>query len=333
VTRSESGGAGGRAPRTLALLLLVAGASATRARVAAADPAPPKRPVAVERDTCDAVSLHDVGAILRVELFNRFVEGPPPGDAYRVAIDCAGDRIVIDVGAPGGASKSLRTTLAGTPGNVRSRVIALAVAELVRDLDGEPRPPLPAIPKEPRERDSVPPPAPGPDRANHAVALEAFAQTSSFKANGVWLAGGGVRFDYARRRFCAGLGGAVLTTTERFDLGTAQIFLSYGSPYVAWRETWGHTQTRLGAGYAVGAARVAGHATEPRAFAGTTIGPFSAPYAFAAFAVALSRDVRIEGRGEAGWVTSPVIGDVSTGAGVALEGLWASVEVGVALAL
>jgi hypothetical protein len=166
------------------------------------------------------------------------------------------------------------------------------------------------------------------------VSLGAFAQTSTFRLNGLWLAGGGLRFDYVYRRLCLGLDAALLTTSESFDpTGTARVFLAYGSPYAAWRERWGPAQTRLGVGYAMGAARLTGTATDPRVFAGTTTGPWSAPFAFAALALGITDGLGLEARGRVGWVTSPVVGEVLGSGDVALEGLWASVDVGMTLAL
>jgi hypothetical protein len=164
--------------------------------------------------------------------------------------------------------------------------------------------------------------------------LGAFAQTSTFQHGGVWLAGGGLRFDYVYRRSCFGLDAALLTTTERFDpTGSARIVLAYGSPFAAWHERWGPLQTRLGVGYALGAARLSGQALDARAFAGTITGPWSAPYALAALALTLTDGLGVDARGRIGWVTSPVIGEVSGGGEAALRGLWASVEVGLAIAL
>jgi hypothetical protein len=126
---------------------------------------------------------------------------------------------------------------------------------------------------------------------------------------------------------------ALLTTTERFAQGTAQVFLSYASPYVAWRHGWGRTEALLGAGYALGAARLIGRATDTRVVAGTTTGPWSAPYALAVFALAVTGGLSVEARGQVGWVTLPVIGEVSGGADVALRDLWASFQAGLAITL
>jgi hypothetical protein len=335
VSGGTSGGRGWRPAHGLCgvVLLMTPGA----ARAAGAVEPPPGPAVYIERSACDATPIAQVASILRVELFNRLVEGPPEANGYRAAIDCSGDVVDISVAAPARRTRTLRTNLAPVPVNVRSRIVALAIAELVRDLDREPPPPPPPPPPPAPTtalRAPVLPVAPASiPRQSRAVTLGVFAQASSFRLDGAWLAGGGLRFDYVYRRLCVGLDTAMLTTTEHFDEGTARILLGYGSPYLAWRETWGRVQTRLGAGYALGAASVRGHATEPGAFAGTTTGPWTAPYAFAALGLAVTTGLRVEARGQAGWVTVPVKGEVSGGGGVAIEGLWMSVEVGVALAL
>lgn len=290
-------------------------------------------PVFLDASACDAAPPVEVVAVLRVELSDRLVDAPR-SDAYRAAMDCAGDVVVVSVAAPGAAGKSFRTNLAGVPANVRSRVVALGIAELVRDLDHEPRaPPRPPAPEEPMppvER----PPAPAPAPARRAVDLGAFATTSTFQLDGVWLAGGGLRFDYAFGHACVGLDAALLTTTERFDpAGTARAVLAYGSPYAAWHERWGAAQTRLGVGYALGAARLSGQASDARVIAGTTTGPWTAPYGFAALGLTITDGLDVDARGRLGWVTSPVVGEVAGGSEMALRGLWASVEVGMAIAL
>ena len=318
------------------LVVALGGLGTLRARAAGEDPQASsqasRRGVYLEKSACDATSPFEVASVLRVELFNRLLDGAPRGEAYRVAIDCSSDIVVIAVRVPGGPSKSLQTNLAGAPANVRSRIVGLAIAELVRDLDREPRPiPPPPAPPRPRPRDE--PPARPPSPSSRAVDLGAFASTATFQLKDVWLAGGGLRFDYAYQRFCAGLDAAVLTTTERFEQGTAQVFLSYVSPSVAWQETWGPARARLGAGYALGVARLSGYATVARAFAGTTTGAWTAPYAFASFALAITGGFSVDARGQLGWVASPVVGEVSGGPDVALEGLWVSVQAGVTIAL
>jgi hypothetical protein len=331
VKRGARGGNTGRRARWLVRLAIVA--ATLPARPAKADPTTPARRVHLDATRCEATSLDEVASVLRVEIFNRLVEGPSPEDAYRVTLGCAGDRVFVSVTVPGGATRSLRTDLGTTPPNVRARVVALAVAELVRDLDREraPSPPPPHAPPDARQEQVAPVSRPPAESA--AIDLGAFAQASTFRLDGTWLAGGGLRFDYTTGRLSAGLDVALQTMTERFEPGTAQALLAYGSPTLAWRERWGRMQARLGGGYALGAARLSGHAADATAFGATTTGPWTSPYAFAALRVTVTEGVSVDARGQLGWVTSPVVGEVTAGGDVALEGLWASVQVGLAIAL
>jgi hypothetical protein len=302
-------------------------------RSAAAEPVVTKRPVFVERTTCEATSLDAVVSILRVELLGRFVDGPPPDDSYRAAITCSASIVGVTVGAPGGAAQSLRTDLSAAPANVRARIVALDVAELVRSLDAEPHPALSAAPPAPRSAELGPAPLPPPVPRAWPVGLGAFGQASSFPRGGVWLTGGGLRFDLVTRHVCAGFDVALLVADDRFAEGSVQTSLAYAAPAVAWRASWSAADVRLGAGYALGAARLSGHANDPRAFAGATTGPWTAPYLFAAFALALTGVVHVDVRAQAGWVSSPVVGEVAGSADLALEGPWVSGQLGLSLSL
>src|SRR4051794_3682116 len=85
-------------------------------RAAAAEHgAPIKLPVRVETSACGATPLPDVVAVLRGELGSQLLERPTTDDAYRVAIDCSGDVVVISVGIPDRRGKSFDTNLAGKP--------------------------------------------------------------------------------------------------------------------------------------------------------------------------------------------------------------------------
>jgi hypothetical protein len=291
--------------------------------------------IATPAGGCDAAPPGEVTAILRVELLDRLTEGPPPDDAYRATMRCAADTVEVSVAAPGGPARSLRTTVAGVPADLRARIVALAIAEIVRDLDREtPAPPPPPPPDAPaRDRVEAPSPVvPSGPPATRGIDLGAFAQASTFGSGGAWLSGGGLRFDYFGRHVCAGLAATVLTMTERFELGTARAILSYGSPYVGWQERWGPVQGRLGAGYALGAARLSGAASGAAAFGGTTTGPWTALFAFGGLELLAIEALHVYAQGQFGWVTSPVVGEVAGGSSVALKGAWTNVQAGVALA-
>jgi hypothetical protein len=89
----------------------------------------------------------------------------------------------------------------------------------------------------------------------------------------------------------------------------------------------------LGAGYALGAARLSGHANDPHAGAATVTGAWTGPYGFTQVALALGDSLSVDVRGQFGWVTATVVGEVEGGGDVNLAGLWTSVQVGAALSL
>jgi hypothetical protein len=165
------------------------------------------------------------------------------------------------------------------------------------------------------------------------VFLSALGEAASFRLDGKWLLGGGLRFEYARRLLSAGIDAVFLAADETAPLGTARVLLPYASPYVGVGMGAGRFQARLGGGYAFGAASLSGHATEPGARAATIAGAWMAPYAFGQLGIAVTEVLRIDLRAQVGWVTASVEGTVEGGADVDLGGLWTSMQLGVAFSL
>jgi hypothetical protein len=313
-------------------------AGALRSHVALADPSEPgsARPpvsLSLQDGGCDAAQPLEITAALRVELLGRLVEGPPPGNAYRAALVCSGDVVAMSVVAPGGGAKSNRTDLASVPASVRSRILALAVAELVRDLDRDasPAPSPPQSASLPRLPELAAPPTSRPP--GHSLELGAFVQTGAFLEHALWLTGGGLRVVYSRGPFWAGFDVALLSATQRFESGTVQDLLTYGSPFLGWQSGGRRMQARLGAGYALGAAKLRGSASDALAVAGSVTGPWAAPHILGDVQLVIAGGVSLYVRGHLGWVTSPVVGQVAGASRVAFEGAWAGGQAGIALAL
>jgi hypothetical protein len=105
------------------------------------------------------------------------------------------------------------------------------------------------------------------------------------------------------------------------------------SPYAAWHVSASGVAVRLGAGYALGMARIAGTAENGRAFGGSVTGLWGGPYALAGIAYAATDAVDLDLRAEAGWVLLPVAGQVAGGNDVAVQGPWVGLQLGVSLAL
>jgi hypothetical protein len=317
-------------------------AAAVSEAYAAEGEAPPLRAatvpmvrVHVESSDCPLAPLDDVLTVLRVEIPARLTDEASL-TAYSIAIDCGPDAVRITASTPAQGTRTTRMALGGAPPSLRARIVALAIAETVDDLDREaaqaPSPPVepqahaaqPALDGDASTRRSL---------VYRRVHTGAFAQTSTFRLDSRWLTGGGLRFESSAGHLCTGIDTVILSDTQSFGFGTAQSLLVYSSPYAAWAVNFGDLGVKSGVGYALGAARLSGHATAPRFTAATVAGPWTAPYGFAALSLAVTEGLRAEARAQAGWVTSTVVGEVTGGGDVHFEGLWASAQIGLALGL
>ena len=274
-----------------------------------------------------------VTTVLRVELLARLLEGQrrPGEDAYRATMACSGDVVTLSVSADGSV-RSGTADLAQLPASVRPRVAALALAELVRDLDRDLPAQTVAAPPPPTK---ISPPRAEPSSATPAIRpieLSGFAAASDFVQHGVSLPGGGLHFGYSRGPLCVGLEVAILSDTERFATGTVRATLPYGSPYVGWQQAWHVLATRLGAGYALGGARLSGSTNAPLAYSRTITGLWASPYLFGELQIRITEGLSVLARGQLGWVTSSVTGQVAGGSDLSLDGLWAGGQLGLALA-
>jgi hypothetical protein len=296
-----------------------------------------RAPVHVERSTCAAASREDVMAVLRVELPGQLVDDAGPGGAYEVAVDCSRAGMALSIAAPGGVRKTYRMDLSGAPAGVRPRIVALTIAEIVRDFDREPPQSAPSPPPVDTTAPEAVPPAP--DAATRAparsgpVSLSVLGEAASFRLDGRWLLGGGLRFEYARRWLSAGIDAVLLAADEAVPLGTARVLLPYASPYLGLGTGSESLQARVGAGCALGAASLSGHATDPAARSASIAGAWIAPYAFGQLGFVVTDVLRIDLRAQAGWVAAPVVGTVQGGADVDLGGLWTSMQLAAAFSL
>jgi hypothetical protein len=307
---------------------------------ARASEADTKTPAYVEMGTCAAAPSDEVMSLVRVELGTQLVDAPSE-TSCRVVVECWGDVVTVSVSAPERLARSHRTDLTGSPFTVRPRIVALEIAELVRDVAREPEV-LRTAPADQHRPPTIAPTPWGPERPTETpvrressaqTGLGAFALASTFRYDGRWLLGGGLRFDYSRDWLCAGLDATLATREEASELGSAQVLLTRLSPYVAWRLAARGLVGRLGAGYAVGMARVAGRADDARGAGDTLSGPWAGPYALAGVAYAATDALSLDLRAEMGWVMLPVVGQVARGNDIAIQGAWTSVLVGMSFAL
>jgi hypothetical protein len=287
----------------------------------------------LENAGCTALRLDDVLPFAQVEVGSRLVDSADTG-ADPVVVRCTGDRITILVTGSDKTPRSYRTDLGNTSPSVRPRIVAIAIAEVLHDSDIVPRRPeatnriAPII----RRERAVEPPAPKVPTKG-ATELAAFWQASRFQLDGRWLMGGGIRFDFARAWWSAGLDAGATAHGETTELGKVNALLVYMSPYAAGRWVQGPTTVRLGAGYAFGVGRITGSANSAQVLQDKVTGAWGSPYALVDFGLSPSDAVTFSLRGQAGWVGIPVVGYVDRGREVDLKGLWTSLQIGMALTL
>jgi hypothetical protein len=298
-----------------------------------------KIPAHVEIGVCAAAPADEVMALVRVELGSQLVDAPPAGGC-RVVVECWGDEVTVSVSAPDRLARSHRTDLTGSPLSVRPRIVALEIAELVRDVAREPELLVGASIARGRATPATEPPPSDRARPTPAVRhdpsrfdLGAFALGSTFRYDGRWFWGGGLRIDYSLDWMIVGVDATVVAREQASDLGSTDAVLTRTSPYVAWRVASHRAAFRLGAGHAFGWAKIAGRAAAPTATDATVTGAWTGPYALFGFAYAATDTLAVDLRAETGWVTLPVVGQVARGDDVAIQGAWTSLFAGLSLAL
>jgi hypothetical protein len=298
---------------------------AAQPEVAVTEPARPKVSLSIEPGPCTGVTLEEIVPLARTELRTEVVE-VERGATHHIIVGCSGDVVTIAVAAPGGRARFRSADLGGAPPNVRARIVALVAAELVRNFDLAPTPLPKAMPdsRGPSQDSRATP-------TNSSAQLGAFGEASSFGFDGRWLFGGGLRFEYARGWFCAGLDAAVLSGNERSDVDTTRVLVTYVSPHVDWRLMTGRAFTKVGAGFAFGAARMTGHPGDARTVGATLQGPWMAPFGSLGLGYGLTNALSIETRFIVGWVTLPVVGEAPGGREFGLQAWLSVIQVGAAL--
>jgi hypothetical protein len=283
---------------------------------------------------CTGLRLDDVLPFAQVEVGSRLAEASDES-ADPVVVKCTGDRITISATGADKAPRSYRTDLTSTSPSVRPRIVAIAIAEVLHDLEIVPRRPdapnrvAPVIRRE--RAVEAPPPKPAPPKG--ATELSAFWQASRFQLDGRWLMGGGIRFDYAKQWWSAGLDAGAAGRIENFEPGRVSTLLVYMSPYAAGRLVQGPLTVRAGAGYAFGVGQITGLASSSRVLRDKVTGPWGSPYALVDLGLALTDVFSIDVRGQVGWTGIAVVGQVEGGKEVDLKGFWTSVQIGLALTL
>lgn len=300
------------------------------------------RPVRLAAERCGAGFVQQLDALLRIELGPRMAGAAPPAqparDAIAVALACNGDQLVAIASAGDGRERREPIALAQTPLELRPRVAALRVAELVRALDQalalvDARAPVSRI-AAPRA------PAAAPDTAADSATasferaepweLALLAYGGAFHGDGTWLWGAALALDHALGPFAVGAGLVLAQRNAESALGETATFSAQLAPHVLWSLGAGRWRLRAGAGCALGLVRVA---AEPRPGAGARplTAPWVAPHALAVLDHAFTPALALQLRAAAGGVALPVVAQVERGRDIALRGLYTELQLGLAL--
>ena len=313
--------------------LLLASAGPAYAAVEPAAATAPEGGVRIESSTCPHPLVEDVQHLARVELNSA---GLPDGeDAPRVTLTCSG-RVVLIRAALGPEGDVRQLDLDQTEDNLRPRVIALAIAELVRDTANRAvRPPLlPAPPineaKTEIEPALAPPPVLHSESKNRLVL---FGKLSNFGSNFQPLFGGGLGFAHDLGHFSLGLGSELVASNRDTALGSVHVLAADLSVRLALRFPSRILPAEIGIGHALGLAQLSGTNGSPNADASSLSGVWAAPFLFGGIEAPLGDAFFLQLAAQIGVVTWPVRGYVDHSSDVGMTGFWGALTLGVGLNL
>ena len=284
----------------------------------------------IESSTCPHPLVEEVQHLARVELNSA---GMPEGDnAPHVILSCSGRVILIRARLVSGED-SRQLDLDQTDDTLRARVIALAIAELVRDTAS--RAPPPAAPA-PVPASSPPPAAPPPPLlpANGSKnRLVLFGKVSNFGSSFQPLYGGGLGFSHDLGRFALGLGPSIVQSKNEGALGAVRVLAADLSLRLSLRFPSAVLPAEIGVGHAFGLARLVGTSDRSDARSATVSGVWTAPFLFGGFEAHLGQPWFLQLAAQLGVVTIPVRGYVARESDVGMVGLWGGLSLGIGLNL
>jgi hypothetical protein len=311
---------------SLTLLLAVLGAVPS----AAAEPSNSVREVHIDSTTCAHQLVEDVQRLTRVELNNT---GLPTGaDAPRVVLSCV-ERVILIRATIGESAGTRQLDLDQTESALRARVIALAIAELVRDTaSGEPPLPAPLLASPPPSSPKEPtPPSSAPLEPQNRLVL--FAKLSNFGSSFQPLAGGGLGFSHDLARFALGLGPSLAASNRDVSLGSVHALTADLSGRLSLRFPSRVLPGELGVGYALGYARIAATSSSVLASARDLDGVWAGPFLFGALEAPFASPAFLQVAAELGYVLLPVRGYVAESNDLEIGGVWGGVSIGLGLNL
>src|SRR2546430_1412940 len=109
------------------------GAESSAPTKSAEAPRPSRLTVSVDASACSIVLVDEVLYLAKIELHNQLVDSPAAD--CRVTITCAGTRVAVVARTSDGKGRVHETDMSEVSDGLRPRVVALAVAELVHEIE------------------------------------------------------------------------------------------------------------------------------------------------------------------------------------------------------
>jgi hypothetical protein len=282
---------------------------------------------------------------VRVELGDALDD--TPGSALSIAVRCEGHSVEIRAAEGEVLATQRRMDLSGTAKTVRGRVVALAIAGLVRELAVMGRS------EEERQGSTTSTSTTSASTSTstntstdeqdgeegggaHVVQVDVFFTPSMFTAASDVVWGGGARGQYlgfAPLRLSLDVQAGTYAREEA--LGSARLVAGSVGARLGYALPLGATVIAVGAGQRLGLARASASANtnEPDVIDDDVLGVWSAPFAFASVDTALSERLRLGFDAELGAVLLPVHGLVENGDHVDVDGAWLALSVSIGVQL
>ncbi len=323
--------------RQLASIALLSGIWLAPAWADSAD-APTDDELHLESSTCPHTLVDEVQRFTRIELKNTNLSGGE--SAPRVILSCS-EHVSLIRALVGGRESSRQLDLDLTEPALRPRVIALAIAELVRDTARgeavEPPKVSPPVPVKPAP--DVEPVLSERPRAPATSRLVVLAKLENFGSSFQPLSGGGLGFSHDVGRLVFGLGPSLTTGQRNFAVGSVHVVAADLSLRLALRFPNRALPGEIGIGHALGLARLTGTAADSATNGATRVQPgfltgaWAGPFLFGTLDVSVAEPLFLEVAAQVGVVTFPVSGEVAGESGVKLAGVWSGVSLGLGLNL
>jgi hypothetical protein len=318
--------------RLLLRALLVAALAATRSALAA-EPPLASLPVVLEVEGCEPLDERELFDLLSVEFKTLGVTtGAHP---ERLKVECRGTRALVTLRSSSAESAALaiRLDMAATMPAARSRLLALAISELVvegRSRDVEPQPLRTEDARSlPTEAHVLVPPERLLDPAIVGAASLRYAAGPA-----TWLVGAAIGAELPLSSvFCAGFDArAESGSTDTVLAKVGWTSLSAGAALLAGGRLR-HLGWGLGPGFRAGHLRLAATPTIPVARGASVVGLWAGPLLAARARYDLAGRAYVHAGFEVGWTIAPVTGNVSDGRPLMdVSGVWSLLTAGMGLA-